>query len=142
MLLITDRTAENLSIDDDKGNYNAEDFNRVNTACKELRELMKSVGYSGSGSFKTDWTMYDYPTRKNTDEYLMNIYGLIDDFYKRTEYELPSNMENFNYMAANNIEKALLDIKEVIENIKSTHNRYANTMHANSNVYGLRGNCL
>ena len=142
LLLITDRVESNLSIDDDKGNYNAADLNRVNEACIELVSLMKSVGYHGHGDFKTDWTMYDYPTKENTDNYLSQIYGLINDFYKRTEYALPEDMTAFTYEQANDIEKALLDIKEVCENIKKLWNVYSGQRNSNNNAYGLRGYCL
>lgn len=142
MLLITDRKSSDLSVDNDRGNYNASDFNRVNEACIELVSFMKSVGASGGGNFKTDWTMYDYPTKTVTDHYLKQIYGLINAYYKRNEYDLPRDMSAFDYEQANDIEKALLDIKEVIENIKKTWNMDSGMYYSGYNAYGLRGYVL
>lgn len=139
MNLITDRTAADVAVNTDKGNYNYHDLNRVNAACIELVQLMASVGYSGHGQFKTDWTMFDYPTKSATDNYLAQIYGLIEDFYKRTNYNLPIDLTAFTHEQANDIEKALLDIKEVIDNIKADWNRYANSFSCGMNDYLLRG---
>ena len=140
--LITDRTEEDVYNGTDKGCYNYSDLNRVNSACLELLGLLTSVGYSGHGSFKTDWNMYDYPTVSAMTDYLNNIYGLIGDFYQRTAYDLPVNLQNFTYVQANDIEKALLDIKEVTDNIKANWNRYANTFSSGMSEYGLRGYVL
>lgn len=126
----------------DKGNYNYHDINRINSACIELIQLLADIGYHGHGTFRTNWTMYDYPTVSAMADYLSNIYGLINDFYKRTNYALPQNLNAFTYEQANDIEKALLDIKEVTDNVKANWNRYANTFQAGMNDYGLRGYLL
>jgi hypothetical protein len=118
---ITDRTLSDVEERTDKGHYNAADFNRVSAACYELKERMKEVGYHTEFDLTKEWTMYDYPTTEVTQPYLDNIYKLINSFYKYRDYELPENMKAFTYEQANDIEKALRDIEQLVATIQQVY---------------------
>lgn len=139
--MITDRTAADVGAAD-KGSYNYTDLNRLHAACNELLELLRSVGYVVEMDTWHTWLPSDYPRVENTSAWLENIYRVINGFYKLNVYKLPDDMSAFTYEQANDIEKALLDIEQIIQNIKGNWETKANCIHSGYSVYGLRGYCL
>ena len=119
--LIYDRTTRDLYDKTDKAFYNATDLNRVETATEYIAKLLKLYSYYRSQLiFKKDWLLLDFPTKEEMNRYLKNIRLLIDSFYlyKNTP-KLPESMENLNINMANNIEKILADLNQLIENMIS-----------------------
>lgn len=93
-----------------KGAYNYTDLNRVETAVAELAvELCLDL------QTKTDWTMWDIPKESDMDRYLKNIRAIRSAVggYSTTP-ALPDSMRKLDYIKANNIERVLADVYEVI----------------------------
>ena len=76
--------------------YNYTDLNRVETKAEELAGLLTEAGYPVVSEFKKDWTVYDFPT----------------DAQRRLDYE-----------GANEIEKVLVTIEEMINDMKAAYRR-------------------
>lgn len=122
--LIYDRTTKDLYDKADKAYYNASDLNRVETATEYIAKLLKLYSYFKSDLVcKKDWLMSDFPTENEMNRYLSNIQKLIDSFYlKEDSPSLPESMNYLDIKKANNIEKVLYDLNNLIENMISQFN--------------------
>lgn len=103
-----------------KGAYNAEDLNRVGAAVRFLADLLLEYGYGLSGMVqtRTDWTEEDIPTRSDMETYLNNIRALMDCYHVLpTTPALPENMDRLGHQGANDIEKVLLDLYFLVQNM-------------------------
>ena len=122
--LIYDRTTKDLYDKTDKAYYNASDLNRVETATEYIAKLLKLYSYFKSDLVcKKDWLMTDFPTSSEMERYLTNIHLLIDSFYiKKDTPSLPTNMNYLDIKKANDIEKILSDLNNLIENMISQLN--------------------
>lgn len=91
-----------------KGAYNYTDLNRVETAVKELAgELGLSL------TTKTNWTLWDVPTRSDMERYLGNVVAIRDACPGSLDFpSLPSSMNGLTYTSANSIEKVLTMVYE------------------------------
>lgn len=91
-----------------KGAYNYTDLNRVESIVAEL-DYWFEIGLET----KTDWTMYDVPTKADMERYLGNVATIrqfIIDLVEGSHmllHQLPDNMSNFNWIQANAIEQVL-----------------------------------
>ncbi len=112
-ILIIDRTQADVDNRTEKGHFNASDFNRISSACYELKSLMQQTGYSVEFDLTKVWTMKDYPTKTATQEWLDNVYKVINGYFAYKEWELPEDMSAFTWKQANNIEQALKDIEAI-----------------------------
>ena len=84
-----------------RGAYNYSDLNRVERAVMEISEL---AGLNLTT--KTDWAMWDIPTKSDMTRYLNNIMTI--RAYCGSTEALPTSMDNLTFTYANNIEKILL----------------------------------
>lgn len=117
LTLITDRTAEDVANQTDKGFYNASDLNRVEAAVQYVAERFAAQGYAVTVSPKTDWLASDIPTASELETYRQNIAtlrGLIA--VMKSTPETPETMRFLDYIKANNIEKILLDLDTLLTN--------------------------
>lgn len=98
-----------------RGAYNATDLNRVEIAVKVISDLLNLYGYSHAIVTKTDWTKSDIMQYGDTVRYLGNVDTVRSVFctYPDTP-DLPDSMSKLGYIKANNIEKILYDIYELI----------------------------
>lgn len=116
LVLITDRTAQDVKDGTEKGSYNASDLNRVGSAMVYLRDKFNDNGYDVQISPKTDWKEIDVPTESDMTLYLSclgtirNVIALPEDTPKT-----PETMANLTYVTANNIEKIL----EIVDSMLS-----------------------
>lgn len=86
-----------------KGAYNYTDLNRVETAVAEL-----AVELGLDLVTKTDWTLWDVPTRSDMERYLGNVVAIRDACPDDIAFPpLPVSMSGLGYEGANNIEKVL-----------------------------------
>lgn len=86
-----------------KGAYNYTDLNRVETAVSVLSEMLDL-----NLKTKTDWTMWDRPTRSEMNRYLGNVIKIREMCTAIQDIPtLPNTMDNLNYKDANNIEMVL-----------------------------------
>lgn len=102
-----------------KGCYNYIDLNRVEEWCKYLSDLLNSYGYGNLISVKTDWNVKDIQTVEEMERYLNNVKILMETFIlKKDTPKLPHTINKLTYIQANDIEKILYDINELIEGMK------------------------
>lgn len=117
--LITDRTADDVSRETDKGFYNYTDLNRVESACVTVVGVLNDAGHPTTLQPQRTWSMVDFPNTTEMNRYLANVkrcksqLGVPDEFYG-----LPNNMEELDYKYANAIEKSLLQTVEFVGKIK------------------------
>jgi hypothetical protein len=116
--LITDRTG---------GYYNATDLNRVGEAVAYIGGLLNFYGYLVNVAPKADWEISDIPREEQMVAYLHDLQTIKAAFYGTTP--LPATMNSLGYVAANNIEKLLLEI-EVYINRMIAGFRYAGDQYA------------
>lgn len=116
LVLITDRTAQDVKDRTEKGSYNASDLNRVGSAMVYLRDKFNDNGYDVQISPKTDWKEIDVPTESDMTLYLSCL-GTIRGVIALPEYtpKTPETMANLTYITANNIEKIL----EIVDSMLS-----------------------
>lgn len=108
LVLITDRTQQDVTNGTEKGSYNASDLNRVGSAMVYLRDKFNDNGYSVSISPKTDWRKADVPTDTSMAFYLECVRLFRDILSLPSDTpEAPEAMKNLTYTTANNIEKIL-----------------------------------
>lgn len=125
--LIFDRTQNDLDQGTTKGYYNYTDLNRVESWCEYLANLLTSYSYSVSITIKKNWNMSDLPNTTDMERIRSNINALKTAFYAYTDVP-----ENLNYMTiekANDIEKILSEIDNLIKNMINCF-RYSNTFSA------------
>ena len=125
--LIFDRTQNDLDHGTTKGYYNYTDLNRVESWCEYLANLLTSYSYSVSITIKKNWNMSDLPNTTDMERIRSNINALKTAFYAYTDVP-----ENLNYMTiekANDIEKILSEIDNLIKNMINCF-RYSNTFSA------------
>lgn len=94
-----------------KGAYNATDLNRVGEACAYLYEVFaQDLGSAVNGyvALRTDWTIAEIPTYAEMQKYISTVAALKSVW--NTAQEIPSTMSRLTTNAANNIEKALIEI--------------------------------
>lgn len=100
------------------GAYNADDLNRVGRAVEYLTEVLAENGYIVHTAAKTDWTSGDYPTAEKMADYIANIRALRTRFaMMATTPAVPDDMDRLTYDEANAIEKILLDLEQLLENM-------------------------
>ena len=67
---------------------------------------------------KTDWGTLDIPMIRDMDRYLGNVAALCD-YVGCSKAELPKTMEFLTWTGANAIERALLQVRNVLERVRS-----------------------
>jgi len=90
--------------------YEFEDMNRVGTDIQYLADLLNVYGYAVSVAPKTDWVRGEIPTPTQFAQYLADLNSLKTAFYGSPE--LPTSMDDFEEVGANNIEKLLLEVED------------------------------
>lgn len=104
-----------------KGAYNNTDLNRVGEAINYLANLLNTYGYVNTATAKTDWQIGDKPNPEQMTDYLNNLNKLKTAFtVKPSTPNLPKDMVDLLYSEANNIEKFLFDIDELLRAMAKT----------------------
>jgi hypothetical protein len=113
-----------------KGCYNYIDLNRVEEWCKYLSNLLNSYGYGNLINGKTDWGINDIQTVEQMARYLNNVKILMETFIlKKDTPKLPDTINKLTYSQANDIEKILYDINELIDKMEAIF-RYSGTFYS------------
>jgi len=118
---VIDRAAKDVELQNSKGCYNYEDLNRVGHNVDFLAGVLKTYGYGGTVTPKTDWAIGDIPTYMQMTLYLTDVITLKDAFYGTTA--LPMTMDNIDEDDANNIEKFLIEIETNISHMIAAFQR-------------------
>lgn len=100
-----------------KGSYNATDLNRVGEACEYVADRLNALGgFDIHVTAKQDWTEEDIPTPSSFDSYLSDITA-IRAAYAVIAPAVPADMERFTYEEANDIEKILIAVDELLNRV-------------------------
>jgi len=105
--LITNRTTT--------GYYSIDDLNRVGNAMYYIAERLRACGWDIKVSPRTDWILTDRGTPAAAKRYLTNlrkIWTALALF--STTPAVPSGAAPFNAQEANNIEKILIDVEDMV----------------------------
>ena len=98
-----------------KGAYNASDLNRVGTAVAYVAGRLTGYGYAVSVSPRQDWQVTDIPTPESMTAYLADVAALRAVLTVAADTpEVPEDMERLTWKEANNIEKILVDVDELL----------------------------
>lgn len=104
-----------------KGVYNYTDLNRVGNALNYLHDRLKEANYiTHQTTFiaKTNWARGDIPTRAEFTHYLKCVSFVREAMTQfATTPPTPTDTGRLNYEEANNIEKILLDVETLINNM-------------------------
>lgn len=104
-----------------KGAYNPPyDMNRVGFALNYLRDRLVEARYLKAGVFtaKEDWTAADIPTAADLTNYLKYVSTVREALAQfSTTPPTPKYTGGLNYQEANDIEKILVDIDQLITNM-------------------------
>lgn len=105
--LITDRTG---------GFYGIEDLNRVGEAMQYVAARLRSCGWDVKVSPRTAWVWTDNMTPTEAQRYLSNLRKIrtVLALFKTTP-QLPEGARPFNVQEANDIEKILLDVEDMVQ---------------------------
>ncbi len=127
--IITDRTELDVLNGTSKGVYNYTDLNRVESAVKELYTQLKVYMPAIDDIItKIDWAPFEpdveylsinnnWFTKEQRERYLTNVQKLAIMVVIADKINLPTSMDNLDYIGANNIEKAIGIIEKAIESI-------------------------
>lgn len=113
--LIFDRSSADVANLTSKGHYNATDLNRVGSAMQYIAGRLHGYGYAVVIDPKTNWTMTDKPQKSQMDQYVHDIAALRQavSVYASTP-GAPASAEKLTHREANDIEKILADLNEII----------------------------
>jgi hypothetical protein len=117
-----------------KGSYNPSDMNRVGAAMLYVRDLLEDCGYSAHIDPKVDFVDDSVQTPSQMDHYLEDLRTLrgVIAVYGSTP-EVPETMRKLGFQSANDIEKILMDIDEIISKMKAAFR------HSGVTISGIRG---
>ena len=103
-----------------KGAYNVSDLNRVGAALNYLRDRLAETSYMSQVAFvaKTSWAVTDIPTASNLSDYLSCVAVIREALAQfATTPATPTNTGGLDYQEANDIEKILVDVDQLITNM-------------------------
>lgn len=103
-----------------KGAYNASDLNRVGNALNFVRDRLIDTGYLKPDTFvaKTDWAVGAIPTAAEFSSYLGHVATIREALAQFEDTPpTPADTGALDYIEANNIERILLDIDQIINHM-------------------------
>ena len=119
-----------------KGRYTVTDLNRVETAVAAVAAILRSRGRLVSVTTKA-WVFNDIPSPFEMGRYLENVKTLMGAFFVLPSTpELPDDMELLAFGGANDIERILYDISQLIDNMVRTVDLGWALGLAHTGVYG------
>lgn len=121
-----------------KGAYGAIDMNRVAAAVSTLSGLLNAAGYKNEVSAQ-NFVEGEDSTDEKYSVYLANVQTLRDAIAVRASTpELPAADAKLDYIGANNIEKILADLDELIGWMKYSQ-KYCGTFAAGQTILPRKG---
>lgn len=101
-----------------KGSYNASDLNRVETAVEYVSDKLASVGIHLGLEVRKNWAVEDLPHQSDMQRYLGNVQAIRDSIAVTADTpELTTSMNYLTYEEANDIEKVLMHVNILLENM-------------------------
>lgn len=117
LVLVTDRTLQDVIDGTEKGWYSDIDLNRVGSAMSYLRDRLNENGYSINIDPRVDWK----DTEKGYDDdmvYYLECVGTIQGAFRHPVYSpnVPKSIRFLSYQSANDIERILEITDELLTN--------------------------
>lgn len=102
-----------------RGAYRHTDANRVGQACAEIYAIAQAYSYDIPGyvPLRTDYTAETRPTPAEMTQYLATVNAIKTAF--SGSQTLPQTMRFITYEDANNIEKLLAEVNDIMERMLS-----------------------
>lgn len=104
-----------------KGSYNKDDLNRVGEALNYLRDRLATAGYITyltDFTAKTNWNISSIPTADELTYYLKSVSNIREAMAQfETTPPAPTDTGALNIEEANNIERILIDVETLINNM-------------------------
>ena len=98
-----------------KGAYNYTDMNRVESAVEYVANRLTEAGYSIAPVVKKNWLVTDKPTLEDLKRYMRNIADIRSAIITyATTPKAPTTEKRLSYKEANDIERILTDVDELI----------------------------
>ncbi|MFR1051479.1 MAG: hypothetical protein ACLSE7_07090 [Lachnospirales bacterium] len=95
--------------------YNASDLNRVGSAVQYVAGILSGYGYTVPVTGRTNWAVGEIPTQADMSAYLADLTALRGAVaVMSTTPAVPGSMSLLTYQEANDIEKILQDVDELI----------------------------
>lgn len=106
-----------------KGAYKYTDLNRVGQACADMYAALIAAGYGVPGyvALPTNWTRNDRPTPSDLQTYLATVAAIKAAL--PTSTTIPATMKNLTAEGANNIERLLLEVEDILDRLQSIYVR-------------------
>lgn len=118
---VYDRTLADVQAMNAKGTYNASDLNRVQDACDEIATLLTAAGIPTSLTWdRATWDASLIPTASEMQTYLDNL-TIIRNSLPNTAPAVPASMAYLTYEKANDIEKMLFELYNLVQNIMAVY---------------------
>jgi hypothetical protein len=104
-----------------RGSYNYTDLNRVEEAVLYVAERLKEYGYLPVVPFTRSWSVSDKPNRSDFVRYFSNVDALRNAIavWGNTP-EVPNSAEGFDVNRANALEKILVDVDRIVNNMANS----------------------
>ncbi len=105
-----------------RAGYNATDMNRVGSAIRYLADTLNTYGYSVTVNPKTDYAQDDgFLTPEQLDDYLEQVKIIRGVILLPPETpDVPPDMLGLTLEEANDIERILVEIDTMLQNMKAT----------------------
>ena len=101
-----------------RGAYNISDLNRVESKVEELRNRHIANGYPVEAIEIKTWQKGDFLKRTDFEQYLNNLDILKTAYFIKMDTPVTPKVSDWiNYKIANDIEKILVDIENILNNM-------------------------
>lgn len=118
LILVTDRTEQDVDLETEKGYYSDVDLTRVTKAMEYLVEELNTSGYSVDGFTKgLLWVENEIPIPEVLNTYINNV-KLLRNALTILNMELPDSVDFMGYKDANDIEKLLIYVEERLVSLR------------------------
>lgn len=107
---VYDRTYSDIANKTAKAYYNANDFNRIESNCEILANLLNV-----NITVKTNWTMTDKPTTTQLQRIVNNVALLRQNYHVYANCPQNPQMPVNNYNKANALERIMFDINDIYQ---------------------------
>lgn len=115
--LIYDRTQQDITDKTEKGRYNYTDFNRVESWCEYLANILNTYSYPVDIVVKTGYSLKSKPNESDLERIRINISTLKQAYFSFTK--VPENLEYMTWQKANAIEKILQEIDYLLRSMEN-----------------------
>lgn len=101
--------------------YNVSDINRVGQAINCLAASMREMGYPVADDMPTDWAMSDIYYDTDGDKLISRLETMKNQLSSGRTGTIPAGMDGLSYTDANDIEKFLLVVDEILAQMKAAY---------------------